>query len=221
MEEDKPRSPAKRSRTLGAPRSLPKSQHHRRAPSIPPKPSALPPPSTLILGRDEEIASVERVLNRVDVRLLTLVGPPGIGKTGLALAVGERLTSRFTDGAVLVDLTPVRDAGLVPYAIAQAVGVADAPRQPIMMRLTKALEEKQLLLIADNFEHVLDAAPQVAELLSACSSVKVLATSREPLHLTWEREVPVSSLRVPDLTRLPGLEALPGYSAVALFLERA
>src|SRR3990172_3124651 len=221
MEEDKPRSPAKRSRTLGAPRSLPKSQHHRRIPGILPKPSALPSPSTLILGRDEEIAGVERVLNRVDVRLLTLVGPPGIGKTRLALAVGERLTSRFTAGAVFVDLAPVRDAGLVPYAIAQALGVADAPRQPIVKRLTKALEEKQLLLIADNFEHVLDAAPQVAEFLAACSSVKILATSREPLHLTWEREFPVPPLRVPDLDHLPDVRALAACPSVALFLERA
>jgi predicted ATPase/DNA-binding CsgD family transcriptional regulator/tetratricopeptide (TPR) repeat protein len=178
-------------------------------------------PSTPILGRDEEIAGVERILSRVDVRLLTLVGPPGIGKTRLAAAAGERLTSSFADGVVLVDLVPIRDAGLVPYAIAQALGVADAPRRPIMKRLTEALEDKQLLLIADNFEHVLDAARQVAEVLAACSGVKILATSREPLHLTWEREFPVPPLPLPDLDHLRDVKSLAACPSVALFLERA
>lgn len=108
-----------------------------------------------------------------------------------------------------------------PHTIARALGVVDAPRRNTLKRLIEYLEEKSILLVLDNFEQVIAGATQVAEMLSACSDVKVLATSREPLHLTWEREIPVLPLRVPDLARLPELEALPGYSAVALFLERA
>lgn len=195
------------------------SQRHRRVPDITPRPSLPSSPSTLIFGRDQEIESVERLLNRVDVRLLTLVGPPGIGKTRLALAAGDRLTPGFAGGTVLVDLAPIRDAGLVPYAIAQALGVKDAPRRPIMKRLTEALEEKHLLLIVDNFEHVLDAAPHVAEVLAACGGVKVL-TSREPLRLTWEREFPVPPLSLPDPAD-PDIKILAACPSVALFLERA
>lgn len=184
-------------------------------------PTNIPKPPTSLIGRDAEIDHVEQLLNQVDVRLLTLVGPPGIGKTRLALAIGERFASHFDDGAALVDLSPIRDVGLVPHAVAQTLEIEDAPHRSIVQRLMEALEEKHLLLILDNFEHVLDAAVPVGEILAACSGVKVLATSREPLHLTWEREFPVPPLDVPELARLPDLPTLMKIPSVALFLERA
>lgn len=207
------RRQTKPSRTGAEPTSKPSGLD--RPPS-----SRLPSPPARILGRNEEIALIEQLLERTDVRLLTLVGPPGIGKTRLALAVSQRLTSHFADGVFLVDLAPTREARLVPHAIAQTLDIADAPHRPILPRLMEALEEKRLLLILDNFEHVLDAATPVAEVLAACSGLKVLATSREPLHLTWERQFPVPPLAVPDLSRLPDLTRLAKFPAVALFLDR-
>lgn len=176
---------------------------------------------TRFIGRDDEILAVQSLLQRVDVRLLTLVGPPGIGKTRLALEVATAVAPHFKHRAAFVDLAPISDPALVTHTIAQVLGVVDAPRRNTLKRLIEYLEEKRILLVLDNFEQVIGAATHVSELLAACSGVKVLATSREPLHLTWEREIPVSPLRLPDLARLPELEALLGYSAVALFLERA
>ncbi|MGH2361369.1 MAG: ATP-binding protein, partial [bacterium] len=176
---------------------------------------------TRFIGRDDEIRAVQSLLQSVDVRLFTLVGPPGIGKTRLALEIAKAAAPHFKHRAAFVDLAPIRDQALVPHTIAQVLGVVDAPRRNTLKRLIEYLEEKRILLVLDNFEHVIEAATQVSELLAACSGVKVLATSREPLHLTWEREILVSPLQLPDLARLPELEALPGYSAVALFLERA
>lgn len=150
----------------------------------------LPVFPTRFIGRDDEIAAVQDLLRRVDVRLVTLVGPPGIGKTRLALEVAKAAAPHFTHCAAFVDLAPISDPALVPHTIAQVLGVVDAPRRNTLKRLIEYLEEKRVLLIFDNFEHVIGAATQVAELLSACSGVKVLATSRVPLHLTWEREVP-------------------------------
>ncbi len=181
----------------------------------------LPVLPTRFIGRDDEIAAVQSLLQRVDVRLLTLIGPPGIGKTRLALEVATAVAPNFKHRAAFVDLAPISDPALVPHTIAQVLGVVDAPRRNTLKRLIEYLEEKRILLVLDNFEHIIGAATQVSELLAACSGVKVLATSREPLHLTWEREIPVSPLRLPDLARLPELEALLSYSAVALFLERA
>ncbi|MGQ0570247.1 MAG: ATP-binding protein, partial [Armatimonadota bacterium] len=178
-------------------------------------------PPTRLIGREDEIAAVQSLLQRVDVRLLTLVGPPGIGKTRLALEVATAAAPHFEHRAVFVDLAPISDPALVPHTIAQMLGVVDAPHRNTLKRLIAYLEKKRILLVLDNFEQVAGAATQVSELLSACSGVKVLATSREPLHLTWEREAPVMPLQVPDLVRLPEPEELSRYSAVALFLERA
>lgn len=184
------------------------------------KTSLLPVLPTRFVGREDEIATVCSLLEPVDVRLITLVGPPGIGKTRLALEVAKHAASRFKHRAAFVDLAPVSDPALVPHTIATALGVAEAPRRNTLKRLIDYLEDESVLLVLDNFEHVIVAAREVAELLASCSGVKVLVTSREPLHLTWEREVSVSPLRVPDLNRLPEHESLAGYSAVALFLER-
>src|SRR5205823_3911876 len=137
------------------------------------------------------------------IRLLTLTGPGGSGKTRLALAVAEDLLGAFTDGVWLVDLTPLRESSLVLTAIARALGLQEAGQRPILETLVERLREQQLLLVLDNCEHVLEAASQIAELLGACRQVKVLAASREPLRLRWEHELPVPPLPVPDLQGLP------------------
>jgi predicted ATPase len=142
-----------------------------------------------------------------------------VGKTRLALAVAERLRSRFADGVVLVSLAPLRDPALVASAIAHALGVREEGHRPVEECLVAQLRARQLLLVLDNFEQVLAAAPLVAELLAACPQVTVLATSRAALHLRGEHEFPVLPLALPD-PQAP-FEGLAEVAAVALFLDRA
>jgi predicted ATPase len=152
-----------------------------------------------------------------EVRLLTLTGPPGTGKTRLASRVALDLAGEFKNGAHFIDLSPIFDPNLVLSAIGQVVGA-----RPSLDGLVAALRTKQALLLLDNFEQVLAAAGQMAELLGACPELKVLVTSRECLHLLrWEHEYPVQPLQLPDLDGLPPLEVLLSVPAVALFVERA
>jgi predicted ATPase/transcriptional regulator with XRE-family HTH domain len=184
-------------------------------------PSNLPTPPTQLIGREEDVLAVQKRLSHSDTRLLTLVGSPGIGKTRLALEVATRALDDFADGVFFVALAPISDAKLVLTTITTTLGVPDAgPRTPFE-RLKTFLRDKQMLLLLDNFEQILAAAPDIAELLSTCLWLKLLVTSRAPLRIRPERQIPVSSLTVPDLTRLPDVETIGQSSAITLFMERA
>ena len=155
------------------------------------------------------------------MRLLTFTGPPGIGKTRLALAVAAELPDQFEDGVYFVNLAPITEPSLVPSAIAQALGVREVGGESLLDTLGNELRDKHLLLVLDNFEQVVEAAPAVARLMQAVPRVKALVTSREVLHLTGEKDFPVPPLSLPDLKNLPPLDALVRYGAVRLFVSRA
>ncbi len=181
----------------------------------------LPPRPTPLVGRQHEVEATRQKLFCGDVRLLTLTGPPGVGKTRLALEVAVGLLEEFEHGASFVDLAPIRDPALVASTIAQTLGVFEVLDRPMLQQLIDYLGEKQVLLVLDNFEQVIKAGSQVDEILAACPRLKILTTSREPLHLHWEHEFPVHPLRLPDLAHLPSPEELATYPAVALFVARA
>src|SRR5690606_1384757 len=147
--------------------------------------------------------AVCQALQRSEVRLLTLTGPGGTGKTRLSLAVARELLSAFPDGVFFVSLAPLNDPALVVSAIAEALKVREAGSQPLVEHLKGSLRGKQLFLGLDNFEHMIEAASLVSELLVACPQIKVLVTSREALRLSGEHEFPVLPLAVPDLEELP------------------
>jgi predicted ATPase/DNA-binding SARP family transcriptional activator len=185
------------------------------------RPNNLPVQPTSLIGRERELATLQQMLGRAEVRLVTLTGPGGTGKTRLALQVAADLLDEFGDGIFFVDLAPIRDPGLVASAVAQTLGVRETEGQSLVESLKSHLREKQLLLVLDNFEQVLEAAPTVAELLKAAPRLKVLVTSRAVLRLQGEQEFPVPPLARPDPRRLPPVEALSQYAAVALFIQRA
>jgi predicted ATPase/class 3 adenylate cyclase/DNA-binding CsgD family transcriptional regulator/DNA-binding XRE family transcriptional regulator len=181
----------------------------------------LPIEPTTFIGRGKEVTTLCDLVRRAEVRLLTLTGPGGVGKTRLSLQVAAELSELFADGVFLVPLAPVSDPEQVVPAIAQTLSIGEAGDQPLFTLVKSVLREKHLLLLLDNFEQVSDAAFQVAELLSACSRLKVLVTSRVGLHVRAEREFAVPPLSLPNLKHLPDPAALSQYEAVVLFIERA
>jgi predicted ATPase len=182
----------------------------------------LPVPRNPLLGREHEMAVARDLLMREDVSLLTVTGSGGSGKSRLALQVALDLRDHFKDGAFMVSLAPISSAGLVASAVARAVDVRETPGgRPLTDSLKDYLREKEMLLLLDNFEHLVAAAPLVGELLEASPRLKVLATSRTSLRLRGERVLPISPLALPDLGHLPAPEDLLQYAAVNLFVQRA
>ncbi len=173
----------------------------------------LPIPPSPLVGREQEVATVARLLRLPNVRLLTLTGPGGVGKTRLALEVAASLRPAFADGASYTSLVALRDSVLVPSAIAQALGIERTVGRAATERLMEALRGREMLLLLDNFEHLLGAAPLVADLHLACPGLTMLVTSRTPLRLRGEHQFPV-----PPLPVVGTPEASP---AVELFGQRA
>ncbi|MFL5799443.1 MAG: ATP-binding protein [Actinomycetota bacterium] len=181
---------------------------------------AVPVQPTRLTGRGSELEAVRSALGSPDIRLLTITGPGGIGKTRLAVEAAVRTRDEFEDGTFFVPLAANRDAGLVAAIVAHAVGVTQTSDSPAEVLLDH-LRDRHALLVLDTFEHVLDAAPLIGDLLATCPRVTALVTSQAPLRLRAERELALSPLDLPADARLPHVGELSGYSAIALFVERA
>ena len=162
----------------------------------------LPAWLTPLIGRQRELAAIQRLLGADEVRLVTLTGPGGSGKTRLALAVATGSADQYRDGVWFVDLAPITDPSLVTSSIADALGIRERGSEAVTNGLREYLRARKTLLVLDNFEQVLGAAPLVVELLSACPGLRILATSREPLRVRGEREYPVPPLPLPDAVAL-------------------
>jgi predicted ATPase/DNA-binding CsgD family transcriptional regulator len=201
----------------------------RQAGLLPAAPSAVEHPSqqvkhnlpiqiTSFIGRQGEIKTLNSLL--AAVRLLTLRGPPGTGKTRLAVETVKQCLDRFPDGVFYIDLAPITDPDLVLSTIVQSLDLKESQSQSLMETLIRHLRDKQVLLVLDNFEQVIPAAPLTSDLLSACPGLKIMVTSREALRVSGEQEYPVPPLAVPDAERLDSLRELSQNEAVQLFIQR-
>lgn len=185
------------------------------------RPHNLPLQTTSLIGRDDDVELVRTMLARADTRVVTLTGPGGAGKTRLSLQVGADALDDYADGVFFVPLAAVRDPGLVLSAIATAMRIQETGSVPVGQLVADALRDKQLLLILDNVEQVVDASSDIAELVRACPRLSVLATSRIRLGIYGEREYQVPPLELPNPDELPSLDALAANQSVRLFVDRA
>jgi predicted ATPase len=191
------------------------------------RPNNLPVQRTAFIGREHEATVLRQLLSRVDVQLVTLTGPGGIGKTRLALQVAGDAAAEFPGGVCFVPLSAVTDSALITSTIAQALGVRETGNRSSQESLQESLKEyvsgldQPMLLLLDNFEHLVSAAPVIKQLLTTGPKLKIAVTSQAPLHVYGEHEFPVPPLALPDLKSIPPLEVLSRLPAVALFVERA
>jgi predicted ATPase/class 3 adenylate cyclase len=185
------------------------------------RPTNLPTQPTSLIGREQELAQTADLLRGDEIRLLTLTGAAGTGKTRLALQLAADLLEEFPEGVFVVELAAIRDPSLVVPTVAQTLAVRELPGQLLEETLAEYLRERRLLLLLDNFEQLLAGAPSLAVLLAAAPNLKLLVTSRAPLRLAAEQEYAVQPLDLPDAEHLPEAAALSQYEAVALFVQRA
>jgi predicted ATPase/serine/threonine protein kinase len=188
------------------------------------RPINLPVQRTGFVGREKEVAAAKELVLRPDVRLVTVTGPGGIGKTRLALQVANGLVERFPGGTHFIPLSALSDPDLIASVIVQTLGIREAAGQSPVEILKEHLQHSlraPMLLLLDNFEQLVQAAPMVAELLTVAPNLKVLVTSRAALHVYGEHEFPVPPLALPDSQSMPPVEVLSQYPAVALFVQRA
>ena len=178
----------------------------------------LPTLLTSLLGREQETATLCQILRRPDVRLHTITGLGGVGKTSLALQVAHILHDVFADGVTFISLAPISDPTLIIPTIVHSLGVIESPNRLLFDSLKEFLRDRQAMLLLDNFEQIVSAAPLLTELLSACAELRMLVTSREALRLRGEQEFPLSPLALPDQ---PSVETLMQYPGIALFVQRA
>jgi predicted ATPase/DNA-binding XRE family transcriptional regulator len=207
--------------TLAAPLPPLHAAHASVHDSVPIEPIVrVPRPLTRIIGREADLRAVRRYLLEARVPLVTLLGPAGVGKTRLSQEVAASLRETFRDGVVFVPLAAIRDPELVLAAIAQAFALKNSGNRPVDSLLQHMLHDRHLLLVLDNFEQVMGAAPAIAALLGACPQLQIVVTSRIRLGIRGEQLLPIPPLALPDLSHLPGATALQGVPAVALFVER-
>ena len=185
------------------------------------RPNNLPTQTSEFLGRETQLGAIRDLLDAADVRLLTLTGPGGIGKTRLALQGAADRIDRFEDGVFFVDLSPVRDAEAAFEAIVRVVGLTGTSDEQRLDVLRRELRGRHMLLLLDNFEQVVDAADGVADLLQQCSKLKILVTSREALRVRGEHLFAVPPMSLPDNAEQATTENVAGFEAVRLFVERA
>jgi predicted ATPase len=186
--------------------------------------SNLPVSTTAFIGREKELAAVKQLLLRDDVRLLTVTGPGGIGKSRLAIEVARDVSDHFSSGTYFIALAAITNPSLIILTIGQALGVRETVGLAPLDALTEYFRNspsEPILLVIDNFEHLVSSAPLLADLLTLASNLKLLVTSRAPLHVYNEHEFPLPSLAMPESRTLPPLESLAKYPAISLFVQRA
>ena len=219
---------AHRLKDLGRPEELFQLVHPALPHDFPPlatpdrRPNNLPTQASTFIGRDTELREIRASIESESVRLLTLTGPGGTGKTRLALRVAADEIDRFDHGVFFIDLSANRDAQAVLASIARTIGLTETPDGTLLAELERQLHHQRVLLVLDNFEQVMEAAPTAIELLSGCPALKLLVTSREPLHVRGEHVYAVPPLSLPHAGReAPTAAELAGYEAVQLFVDRA